>query len=340
MVTELRRIARPRLAGRGGFTLIELLVVIAIIAILIGLLLPAVQKIREAARRMQCSNNLKQIGLALHNYHDVVGKFPPGGQMGAIGANTGDWSDDRGSWMVYLLPYVEQDNIYKAISNWVGGDPAVVYRSLQRARDEPGAPIQGVGRKPPKVYICGSDPDNDGYYASYAGSLGAQCSVGPCGYNPQQPLCNQPAIGIPPSPDHGNDWNATGIRGLFNRLGAELAMRSMPDGTSNTILIGEVLWFQHDHYWAGSWTHFNGGVAHHTTIVPINYQTPRRVGCGTDPPRSYQNWNVAWGFKSGHSGGANFLFGDGGVRFLREQIDMRTYVLLGTRNDGQPVAIP
>src|SRR5438067_10985192 len=104
---------------RGAFTLIELLVVIAIIAVLIGLLLPAVQKVREAAARSKCQNNLKQFGLGLHNYHDVNGRFPPGGVMGGSpGVKNGtpaQWDDERGSWVVYLLPYIEQDALYKAI---------------------------------------------------------------------------------------------------------------------------------------------------------------------------------------------------------------------------------
>src|SRR5262245_18698038 len=104
-----------RAVPRRGFTLIELLVVIAIMAVLIGLLVPAVQKVREAAARVKCKNNLKQIGLALHNYHDSAGSFPPG-YVSAVGPNGPD--DDRGpgwGWAALILPYVEQDNLYRQI---------------------------------------------------------------------------------------------------------------------------------------------------------------------------------------------------------------------------------
>src|SRR5438093_4348285 len=105
--------------ARRGFTLIELLVVIAIIAVLIGLLLPAVQKVREAAARIQCTNNLKQLGLANHNYHDVNGWFPPGGKVPKLPGDEWNfaWDDQKGSLHVYLLPYMEQDNAFKRLPN-------------------------------------------------------------------------------------------------------------------------------------------------------------------------------------------------------------------------------
>lgn len=328
------RTGRP--SGRRAFTLIELLVVIAIIAILIGLLLPAVQKIRAAANRMKCSNNLKQIGLGLHNYYDVNGRFPPGGLCQRPDDPGGEnWGVDRGTWMVYLLPYVEQDNMFKLWpQDAVNTDSGGIFRSRLIAQ-------QG-NLKAPKVYICPSDGDNNGQKANYAGSLGAQCAIGNCGRNPYQTYCNQPTWGIITSPDHGNAWDPGNIRGMFNRLGAQLGLASIPDGTSNTILAGDVRPDSHDHYFDGSWSYFNGGAAHHTTIAPINVPSPNTnwpctlnsLGDGS------QNWNVSWGFKSFHPQGANFLFGDGAVRFLRETIDPMTYAQLGTRNDGQAVTLP
>ncbi len=328
---------------RSAFTLIELLVVIAIIAILIGLLLPAVQKVREAAARMSCQNNLKQFGLAQHSHNDAKGYLPRGGLMGtntpggaqafeSWNGQDPNWSDDRGTWIVYSLPYMEQDNLYK-----LGGGNGNYETSINSAGILRANPAAVNAR--PKFLRCPSDAYNSNESLSnYAGSLGAQCAVGPCGANPNQTWCNQPALGIPTSPDHGNDVNAGSIRGLYNRMGAKMSLpASIPDGTSNTIMIGEVLPQEHDHYFNGSWMHFNGGASHHSTIVPINTKTDLRASCGSNPLRSFQNWNQSWGFKSNHSGGAQFVFADGSVKFIAQGISMQAYILLGTRNDGQPI---
>ena len=155
-----------------AFTLIELLVVIAIIAVLVGLLVPAVQKVREAANRMSCSNNLKQYGIAMHNFAGRNNqKLPHGGKMGAGGW---DWGDDQGTWMVYLLPDIEEENRYKVI-NWAAYNP--VGAVLGNAAFNGGNGF--------KTLHCPSDGDGaDMAVSNYAYSIGPQCNPGQCGYEP------------------------------------------------------------------------------------------------------------------------------------------------------------
>jgi prepilin-type N-terminal cleavage/methylation domain-containing protein/prepilin-type processing-associated H-X9-DG protein len=309
-----------------GFTLIELLVVIAIIAILIGLLLPAVQKVREAAARMKCSNNLKQFGLACHNYHDVNGAFPPGGYSNPPGSW---WTGSKGSWLVFTLPYMEQDPLFKQVYAFNWNTPN--YDTSDAAMN---AGVYSQTRLP--YARCPSDGtwNPDANVSNYVGSLGPQCAIGPCGYDPHQQYCNQPAWGYGWSPDHGNATDPQYIRGMFNRLGAKINMASVTDGLSNTILIGESKPNEHDHLAQNMWWDFNGGQSHCTTIIPINYRSDGKNWC-SPPETFYGNWNVSWGFKSYHTGGTNFVFGDGSVHFITQSIDHRTYQLLGCRNDGQ-----
>ncbi len=321
---------RVRIGRLKGFTLIELLVVIAIIAILIGLLVPAVQKVREAAARMKCSNNLKQFGLACHNYADTNGgKLPPGGNMGP----NWDWGDNRGTWLVYTLPYMEQDNLKKLIETTAGGTVDSTYNSVGIAWNA------GVlnNKKLPYGRCPSDDFDPSATVCNYVGSLGPQCAIGPCGYNPNQVWCDQPSWGYSASPDHGNSMANYDIRGCFNRVGAVITFPAgLPDGTSNTILVGESLPGSHDHLWGGAWWGFNQGASHCTTIIPINFLMPERTTRWSGPCETrIDNWNISWGFKSRHTNGANFLFGDGSVHFISQGIEHRTYQLLGCRNDGQ-----
>jgi len=347
-----------------GFTLIELLVVIAIIAILIGLLLPAVQKVREAAARMKCSNNLKQFGIALHAYHDANNRFPPGGVGGFWNPTyNGGWEPDRGSWIVYSLPFIEQDALYKKLTacnipNWAvactpgggtwgnGAGPGYFENGQIGAADNHSYPM----------FRCPSDDyhrDIDGV-CNYAGSLGAQCLPTDCGAEVFN--CNTllPQWGMVVNSGHGNSTSSSDISGCFNRLGAKIGLSSIKDGTSNTIMVGEILPELHDHAWDSNtapWARFNGGASHASTLVPINYgmNLPRpgsnpfeHIWTCSDGVTMYsaRNWNVSWGFKSNHTGGANFVFGDGAVRFINQNIDRKTYALLGARSDGQPVTLP
>jgi prepilin-type processing-associated H-X9-DG protein len=146
-------------------------------------------------------------------------------------------------------------------------------------------------------------------------------------------------MGYTASDTHGNSTDASHIRGCFNRLGAKITLASITDGTSNTIMVGETLYRHHDHLQVQRWWDYNGGASHCTTIIPINQQSDG-TDCNDVKRNVPYNWAMSWGFKSNHTGGANFLFGDGSVRLVSQTIDHRTYQLLGCRNDGQAANLP
>lgn len=308
---------------RRGFTLIELLVVIAIIAILIALLLPAVQQAREAARRSSCKNNLKQYGLALHNYHDVYGMFPIGGQ---------NWGNPHIGWQVRVMPQMEQGNLYQELN--LNGDATwnKVLSNGKRLR-QTSVPYAR----------CPSDTSDDTwadrFWGSYCGSLGSQSTPsngGDCEHFQQ--------FAQPGSAAHGNTLGKSNLSGVFTRLGSSIKIKDISDGTSNTIMVGEILMRCTDHR-EGPWHYNGGGNAHASTVVPINTMTTcvdseaQATAKGYPHPECFSkdNWNYSWGFRSEHAGGAQFLFGDGSVKFLSENIDHRTYQRLGGRADGEPI---
>jgi prepilin-type processing-associated H-X9-DG protein/prepilin-type N-terminal cleavage/methylation domain-containing protein len=345
-----------------AFTLIELLVVIAIIAVLIALLLPAVQAAREAARRAQCTNNLKQIGLALHNYIDINNVFP----MGAISVSDSPWSGNGISWRGAILPQMEGNTLYNAINlslptydspamytAWVVvpstflcpsdgrngkgllpcGTPTGQWSGSQ-SNTTPVNPATGqqVGMVPVSNF-CGSFGDN---YGSHSVALPWETPYGtvlPAG---------QPRIGYP-GPWGVNQSSpgcslSPGLRGMFDYFGAQVvSIQSITDGLSNTIAVGEVLPYQTAdlNFW-----NFNGAVA--GTTIPINWNSntldPSSTTC-------YNHWGDypigcrfdydSTGFKSQHPGGANFLFADGSVHFLKQSMNMVSYCNLGSRNGGE-----
>lgn len=345
-----------------AFTLIELLVVIAIIAILIALLVPAVQKVREAAARTQCQNNLKQLALASIQFHDAFKYFPPGGRLGKNGnvifPGSGDSCHyDKGNWLVYTLPFMEQQPLYNML-----GD--LEYFNTSNINDPLNNTIQlaitnGLLPTPLPYLRCPMDDYNptDPGISNYAASMGPQCLAAiiswyPCneanGKAPFEKYCDPVNYGLgnwgyTRSASLGATHEFQRVRGMFSRWGAQIASRQVVDGTSNTIFLGEVLggenyWLQNPgegiivNYNRAVWASAMSGNSGVSTIVPINWSSPAANGCEID---SMYNVNVAFGFRSRHTGGTNFVFVDGSVHFVKEHIDMRTYQLLGCRNDGQ-----
>jgi prepilin-type N-terminal cleavage/methylation domain-containing protein/prepilin-type processing-associated H-X9-DG protein len=334
----------PRSRKR-AFTLIELLVVIAIIAILIGLLLPAVQKIREAANRMKCSNNLKQLGLAMHNYHDVNNAFPRNFKQ--VGGNV--WESLSANY--FLLPYVEQDNLFRQgeanATNW-----GWTYGTLMNSN-------LSVFKCPSSTQAPrrGSHPQGwDGPGGNYAWSTGSSVEV---------------------------VWAGTRFNGMI-AYSEDRTMASATDGLSNTLLASELLpgsgqtggsgKYPNDIFYVGNGP-FNSVVnkdfptqAELDTIgsqaknSPIGYKSNNGTmwawyaaahsTLNTAAPPNWQ-WPSAggdccpggahdWGYgiippRSMHSGGVNALLGDGSVRFIRNTIDVGTFQLIGNARDGQPV---
>jgi prepilin-type N-terminal cleavage/methylation domain-containing protein/prepilin-type processing-associated H-X9-DG protein len=354
---------------RRAFTLIELLVVIAIIAILIGLLVPAVQKVREAAARAQCQNNLKQLALACLNYESARKYLPRGNEYPPSSNLTN--GDNGGSWLFVSLPFMEQEPLYNKI---------------RAAGTLSKAVATGVMPFVAPFTRCPSDGFDlgNGFLCNYVGSSGPQCNNTPSG-NCDTPIfqkyCNgvaqnQNGPAVPPTLNPrtypGYDASATWgsptvsgqplaaslLRGMFARGGTKLHMADVTDGTSNTILLGEILpeFSEFQRYTSLGWVGGND-ISQGQTIQPINWPIDRiplpgpaaysanctQTGagaCPSGPTHCMWNWHVTWGFRSWHQGGANFAFVDGSVHFISQDIDHQVYQYLGCRNDNQPVTLP
>lgn len=318
---------RLRFCGRkAGFTLIELLVVIAIIAILIALLLPAVQQAREAARRSQCKNNLKQLGLAMHNYHDTHGTFPyayrsfdnPPGGAGLPPGTT----KARDTWFHRVLPFIEQATLYNKYEStndvFVNGTQ---FRTLAATKIA--------------SFVCPSNPDYGGAGANL--SDGFQGTYGVC-------LAGSSVGG---SLATGLETTTSG-KGMFF-YASSIRMRDLIDGTSNTLLASESIARPMDNvgahgdfgqYWGGAtWgaTGFTAAEPPNTTLSDVVHSckstTVALAPCTPNATRGMQ-YNFA---RSYHTGGAHVLLADGSVRFASNNIHRQTFQNLGDRADGQVI---
>jgi prepilin-type N-terminal cleavage/methylation domain-containing protein len=300
----MRRIkTQKRHRPRFGFTLVELLVVIAIIGVLVALLLPAVQQAREAARRMQCSNNLKQLGLAMHNYHDTFGQFPLPGMV----ANHLGWTSS-------ILPQLEQNSIAEQLDTNQGSHLA------------PGRLQFGTVKI--DAYMCPSATGNDLYsprtdevwngQKTYA--LHYFTILGPQGINPRDGsdyACRNLTAAFGGECDQGMMW----------QWGT--SMRDTLDGLSNTYLFGENSWnkMPYRRYWLRNKYSDSRGTLY---LTSKNIRFP--LNSGND-----DLWNsVAMG--SNHPGGAQFARGDGSVRFVPETIDFNIYLAMASRDGGEAIS--
>jgi prepilin-type N-terminal cleavage/methylation domain-containing protein/prepilin-type processing-associated H-X9-DG protein len=328
----------PRTWVRRGFTLIELLVVIAIIAILIGLLVPAVQKVREAAALTQCNNQMKQLALACHGYHDVNKKLPQNyGGVGGWNANSQAWS-----WIAMILPYIEQGNLYTNgnIGAMTNGVPT------STISQQGGAICTAVI----PVLRCPSDPQASQLLftdrADVGGAAGSGVSIsnykGVCGANWEwgNGLWN-PGLQYPATDQNGLD-NGNGVLYRSNGTTAEgypvraFTLLSITDGTSNTFLIGEDL--PSLSQWCGSWAYANNVSG--TCAIYLNANQTAGLGIN-EQNATNGDWPDNYGFGSGHTAGANFAYADGHVSFVTNSIAMTTtYRYLSTMRGGEVVSPP
>jgi hypothetical protein len=305
----------------------------AIIAILMGLLLPAVQKVRESANRAQCANNLRQLAIAVHNFHADRGNFPPDTVY------TYDPTGPNWSWLAHILPYVEQENLYKA-AHVVGAPPNNINQSLPQIATQ----VKG--------FLCPSDPDawrgpqshasnfdmNDPVLGPltygvtcYRSNIGSNWGGGPPGsplwWGTDPQWCNPDPNNSNPSTTYDGCVYGNGV--IFETANP-IRITDVIDGSSNTIMLGEALTGKD---YQNAWCHMDNAIA--TCAYPPNAKNP---ATGKDYPPD--QWYNRYAFTSNHPVGAQFAMTDGSVRFIRDSIELATFRAMGTRALGEMIPAP
>jgi prepilin-type N-terminal cleavage/methylation domain-containing protein/prepilin-type processing-associated H-X9-DG protein len=318
------RLDGPR--SRAAFTLIELLVVIAIIAVLIGLLVPAVQKVREAANRLKCTNSLKQVGLALHHYHDVYQMFPPG-QFNGIAVQNNQGYFNRGGWWQMILPYAEQDNLYRVLDAFANSNPRPLYMTYA-VNNTPAQPSNPGRNTPVPMFVCPSDP---------ASPKNASVAGNEQGFHGNYILCAGSTIFNPPASPNG-----AALNGLFYPF-SKTRLADVLDGTSNTLMGGELIVVRdttlHD-IRGRYYNHWQGNTLFSTLYppnTPVGDRSNYCIAAPLAPCQGLSASNVVQSARSHHPGGVNFLLADGSVRFLTNTVNAAAYTSLGTRAGGEVV---